>query len=103
MAKPRLFSVDAIKAAFCAVAKAVITELAPKLKRRRTRREETEGAFRMTAPLAQRVPRPIERATDFLWDVLDWLNPTTNANQPHPHEQLDQCARAAQHYPDFNL
>jgi hypothetical protein len=45
--------------------------------------------------------------TDFLWGVLDWLDPTSNWNQPHPHEQpheqLDQCANVAQHYPTLDL
>jgi hypothetical protein len=43
------------------VAKAVITELAPKPKRRRARREETERAFRMARTLTKKVTRAIVR------------------------------------------
>jgi hypothetical protein len=61
-----------------------------------------------TAPIAERLPAPIQRATDFLWEVLDWLNPTSNYNQPHPHEyeqqQLDQSTSVPQNnYPTLNL
>jgi hypothetical protein len=75
---------------------------------RRKRRDEGERGFRMyTAPIAERLSTPVQRATDFLWEVLDWLNPTSNWNQPHPHEQpheqLDQCASVAQNYPTLDL
>jgi hypothetical protein len=72
--KSRLFSVDAIKAAFRAVAKAVITEFAPKPKRRRNRREETERAFGMVRSIIRRVRRP-RHEPERLWlsDTLDWL------------------------------
>ncbi len=73
---------------------------------RRKKREEGERGFRMyAASIAERLPPPIQRATDFLWEVLDWLNPTANYNQPHPHEQqqLDQCASVAQNYPTLDL
>lgn len=102
---PRLFSAARIKELFGKVAEAVTGKPTPSYRaRRRKRQDETRTGFRMyAAPFAQRLPAPIQRATDFLWDVLDWLNPTSNGNQPHPHEQLDQCAPAAQHYPTLDL
>jgi hypothetical protein len=54
------------------VAKAVITELAPKPKRRRNRREETERAFGMVRSIIRRIrQRPLE--PERVWDTLDWL------------------------------
>jgi hypothetical protein len=88
------------------VAEAITGKPTNALALRRKKREEGEQGFRMhAAPVAERLARPIQRATDFLWEVLDWLNPTSNYNQPHPHEQqqLDQCANVPQNYPTLDL
>ena len=103
---PRPSFGTAIKELFGKLAEAITGKPTPALVARRKRREEGERGFRMyAAPIAERLPAPVQRATDFLWDVLDWLNPTSNFNQPHPHEheQLDQCASVAQHYPTLDL
>jgi hypothetical protein len=102
--QPRRSFAQHLKGLFGKLAEAVTGKPTPTLVARRKRREEGERGFRMyVAPIAERLPVPIQRAADFLWNVLDWLNPTSNWNQPHPHEQLDQCASAAQHYPTFDL
>jgi hypothetical protein len=88
------------------MAEAVTGKPTPILAARRKRREEGERGFRMyVATIAERLPAPLQQATDFLWDVLDWLNPTSNGNQPHPHEyeQLDASASVAQNYPTLDL
>jgi hypothetical protein len=46
---PRLFSITKIKQLFRAIAKAVITDKAPKPKRRRKREEDTRGLFKKLA------------------------------------------------------
>jgi hypothetical protein len=102
--KPRSSFGQHLKDLFGKLAETVTGKPTPTLAARRKRRDEGERGFRMyAAPIAEHLPAPIQRATDFLWNVLDWLNPTSNWNQPHPHEQLDQCASAAQHYPTFDL
>jgi hypothetical protein len=90
------------------VAEAVTGKPTPALVARRKRRDEGERGFRMyAAPIAERLSTPVQRVTDFLWDVLDWLNPASNWNQSHPHEQpheqLDPCARVEQNYPTLDL
>lgn len=60
-AKTRLFSVDAIKAAFRAAAKAVINKLAPTPAQRRKRREETEGGFKMARAITVKIKQTIIR------------------------------------------
>jgi len=91
---------------FGKVAEAVTGKPTPAPVARRKRRDESERGFRMyAASIAQRLSTPVQRAVDFLWEVLDWLNPTSNGNQPHPHEheQLDQCASVEQNYPTLDL
>jgi hypothetical protein len=58
--KPRLFSAVKLKDSFRAVAKAVITELAPKPTRRRKRGEDTRGLFKK---LAMKILGHLARAT----------------------------------------
>jgi hypothetical protein len=101
--KPRRSFATALKEAFGKLAEAVTGKPTPALVARRKRRDEGERGFRMYAPLAERLPAPVQRAVDYLWDVLDSLNPTGNANQPHPHEQLDQLSSPAQHYETLHL
>jgi len=98
----------AIKELFGKLAEAITGKPTPALVARRKRREEGERGFRMYAtPIAERLSTPVQCATDFLWEVLDWLNPSSNGNQPHPHEQpheqLDPCARVEQNYPTLDL
>jgi len=101
---PRPSFGQAIKELFGRVAEVLTGKPTPALVARRRRRDEGERGFRMyAAPIAEVLPAPVQRATDFLWDVLDWLNPTSNSNQPHPHEQLDQCASVTQNYPTLDL
>jgi hypothetical protein len=57
--KPRLFSATKIKTLFRAIAKAVITDKAPKPKRRRKRDEDTRGLFKK---LALKILRPVVRS-----------------------------------------
>jgi len=47
--RPRLFAAGAIKRLFSKIAKAVITELAPKPRRRKKRDEDTRGLFQKLA------------------------------------------------------
>lgn len=78
--KPRLFAAGAIKRLFRKVAKAVITELAPKPRRKRKRDDDTRGLFKR---LAMKILAPVARAI-FDPDDFNWSTPP---------EELDETQR----------
>jgi hypothetical protein len=63
--RPRVFAAGAIKRLFSKIAKAVITELAPKPRRKRKRDDDTRGLFKR---LAMRLLAPAAETIFALWD-----------------------------------
>lgn len=94
---PRPSFGQAIKELFRAVAKAVITDLAPKPKRRRKRDEDTRGLFKklamkILAPITRaiREPEPWFKPPAALDDTQRWLmreRQRQNAFQQQQHQQ----------------
>lgn len=78
--KTRPTFTETLKGQFRALMNAITNQrLTPQPVQRRRRTEDTGKAFRRTArkmmPRAARIPAAAYRATAYLWDTLDWLNP----------------------------
>jgi hypothetical protein len=72
--RPRLFAAGAIKKLFGKIAKAVITELAPKPRRPRKRDDDTRGLFKR---LAMKILAPVPETIFGFWDCNCFMPPTT--------------------------